>query len=75
MQSGAPQNSYQVLTAPHNKCSKNGKSEVLHQLPERGRDMKWANAAGKMVLIDLLDAGLARLQLVENQNAVSVKCS
>ena len=31
--------------------------EVLQELPERDRDMKWADAVGKMTLTDLLNVG------------------
>ena len=34
------------------------KSEILQELSKCDRDMKWANAVGKTVLINLLNAGV-----------------
>lgn len=32
--------------------------EILQEFPKRDRDAKWAGAAWKSVLMDLVDAGL-----------------
>ena len=34
------------------------KLEILWELPKCDKDRKWANAVGKMMLIDLLSTGL-----------------
>ena len=41
----------------HNKAD-DAKFEIFQELPSCGRDMKYANAVGKMVLTDGLDTGL-----------------
>ena len=44
------------------------KFEILQELPEWGTDMKWANAVGKVVLIDLLNMELSQtLSLLNKQ--------
>lgn len=44
------------------------KFEVLQELPKCDTDMQWANAVGKTVWIDLLDAGLPiNLEFVKNK--------
>ena len=40
--------------------------EILQKLPKCDRDIKWANAVGEMVSIDLLDVGCHNLQFVKN---------
>lgn len=37
------------------------KFEILKELPKCDRDTKWASAIAKMVLIDLLNAGLPQI--------------
>ena len=34
------------------------KFEILQELPKCDSDTKWVNAVGKMVLVDMLHAGL-----------------
>ena len=48
------------------------KFEILQELAKWDRDTKWADAPGKVVPRDLLDARLQQIFNLEN-NAVSVK--
>ena len=44
------------------------KFEILWELPKCDSDTKGANAVGKMVLVDLLNAGLPKSPICKNHN-------
>ena len=52
----------------HNKYNDNEKFEILWELTKRDTDTEWANAVGKMVLIDFL----AQCKVVTNPQFLKI---